>query len=374
MVKSKKSNAPKCSDDIANNIVHYGAFKDGLDFLTNIFNSHASTSIILRGNLGSGKMTLVEEAERLCGVLCIYLNPNHFHDDFSAMKYIAQALKLRLRPSLQDMMEDIEERCGTTDKKIVIVLSDFEEFCRQKQSLLYCLTNLTQHGDNISLLGITRNLDCTECLEKRVRSRLNTLFHELSTPYRSKAEYVEFASLLLGGAHLPDKLVEQLEFMYLTGNRSIRPLKRYLLSICTWDEEGVFCVNAPCSEQATNPQNDFSNMADRFSWLTRSQRELLKLAVCYCNSHSTAEFSLHELRNYACRINYHRFQTNTQECLKNTLLLCRVMFLKTRKLHQEISQSTVFVICVAPKQLRALCEQNQEHSNIKTDPLWKRLH
>ncbi|KAH9413046.1 origin recognition complex subunit 4 [Dermatophagoides pteronyssinus] len=66
----------------------------------------------------------------------------------------------------------------------IIVLDNFDVFCRKQQTLLYNLLDLTQHGQSILVIGITRRLDYLELLEKRVRSRLTQRVVHLVSPFK----------------------------------------------------------------------------------------------------------------------------------------------------------------------------------------------
>lgn len=74
----------------------------------------------------------------------------------------------------------------------IILLNNFEIFCRKQQTLLYNLLDLTQHGRSILLIGITRRLDYLELLEKRVRSRLTQRVVHLISPFEDLEQYQDY--------------------------------------------------------------------------------------------------------------------------------------------------------------------------------------
>lgn len=364
-----KQKPPQDIRSLTDRIVHYGKFAEGYDFLRGLMLSNDATTVIIRGNIGSGKKTLVKSVMNdLKDATVIYIEPCHCTDDYSTLKRIAQDLNLKSKPSLQELTEDIEEKSTKSKNKIVLVLIDFEEFCRQKQSLLYSLTSITQHGGNINLVGLTVSLDCTERLEKRVRSRLNALFHELSPPYTTEDEYVEFASHLLGTYKLSDKLIAHLKYNYLHGNRSLRQLKRFLITICVWENRSLILLD-PKVGISTGGQTEVEAFSDRLRWLTKNQLELLKLAVFYCFEKSCLDFNINELYDTASKHNYPSFSCS----LRDVAYLARTCFIVTNKPNEIIDQHSVFTINVTPTFFRHVIKSNAEFHWLKTDQFWKRL-
>lgn len=372
-----KNKRPTNYLELNEKIVHYGGFLEGIEFLNNLVKTPGSTSVIIRGNPGTGKKSLINEVESLNkdNVIVIHISPYIYTDDFAALRYIAQKLKLTLRStSMSDILEDIQQRSGTTKRKIIIVLHDFEEFCRQKQSLLYTLSHLTQHGKDISLIGLTISPDCISNLEKRVRSRINGLFYELKAPYTNKEEYVEFASLLLGGYKIGDPLKYQLEFMYETNTNSIRILKRYLADICSFSSRGVMTVEES-TEGAWDTENDNYDLAGRIVILTKHQLELLKVAVCYCNSlgATQTEFTLQSLSDYARRHNFNSFDSSSSIALRDAATLAQMSLFKQSNHEETTTIHSTFSIGLTPVHLRRILDTHPELHSIKTDPLWKKL-
>lgn len=362
-----KQEPPASIIELTDRIIHYGKFAEGCEYLKNLMQSNNSTTVIIRGNVGAGKKTLVKTVMNdLKNVRVIYVNPYYCTDDYSTLKGIAEQLDIKVKPSLQELMEDIEVKSTKSKHKIVFVLIDFEEFCRQKQSLLYSLTTLTQHGENINLIGLTVNLDCTEKLEKRVRSRLNALFYELSLPYTNEIEFVEFATHLLGKYNSTGHLTEQLKYNYLRGDRSLRQLKRYLMSVCYWDINNKLTI---LPEPEAGCKNEVDSLRDRLRWLTKNQLELLKLAIFYCFEKNRLDFSANDLCSTAMKHNYPAFSCK----LVDIALLAKMSFIKTNKPNQIMDQYSVFTINVTPTSFKNVIKNNNEFHFIKTDQFWKRL-
>lgn len=393
---SKIYQPPSGPTEIADKIVYYGAFLEAYQYLTGLINSEISTSIIIRGNAGSGKKSLLEavssesilkarsplknknllDTSITCEpgdkLIIIYLNPSYYTDDFMAIERIAATLKLKPKHKISELIYDIEEQIQKIDKKILIVLLEFEEFCRKRQCLLYSLTHLIQHTDNAVLVGVTLSLDPTENLEKRVRSRLNAHSYELSPPYRNKEEYVEFASALLGNYKIVGNLKAQLENMHTFGLKSIRELKRYLISMCSWDSKGDLTVNQPTSVRL-NMLNDISSFVDMFTWLTTPQQEILLIAASYCKSKDEKNFTLKDLELYAKRHNY-SFDFNSPLSIRNVARLAYLDLIRLFKPNEPISELALIALQFKPIQLKKVVELNSDiQHSIKTSPLLKYL-
>lgn len=359
---------PKSHQDIVSKILHHGRFKEALDYLTYMLKSETSTSIIIRGSVGIGKTSLVREAIKKCDVIDIWLRPTHYTEDFSALRHIATELKLNPRDSLSEILEDLEERCLGTDKRIVICLPDFEEFCRKRQSLLYCLTHLTQHGVNISLIGLTYSLDCTEHLEKRVRSRINAEIYNLKPPYENFEDYLEFAKLLLGGHKINKELELELETMFMQGQRDIRTLKRQLIFVCTWPK-GKLVVGNPVKE---HNQDHMCLLEQRVKWLVKPQLDILMMAMNYCYSFTTNDFRLSELDEYGRR-KCKKFDAISHVAIRNASFLVKNSFFIQIKRQQFLDRNSLLTLNILPYHFRKIMANNPDLHHVETDNLWKRL-
>lgn len=368
---------PKSIEEIADKVVMVGGFMDAYNFLMKNVKAKDSTSLIVKGSIGTGKKTLIRTFKGMNNthikpqITLIELNPYYHTDDYSAVKYLAKELGLKPTTSIKDILEDITKHGTKSESKIVIILYDFEVFCRQKQSLLYCLTNLTQHCRNFSLIGLTMSIDCLENLEKRIRSRLNANFYSYQ-PYKTKDEFIDFAQSILGNYKLSVQFKDELEIMWSMGNRSIRTLKRYLIAHCSWSKRGVFSVCEPKEELSFRYGKEIHSLEQRLSWLTRPQMDLLILAIAYCNDLSTQEFSLMHLGEYAARHNYQSFNPEDPITLKSAALLSKIGLFKQVKLGQMISLMTVFSYGVSPMDFKVALERNSDFQSLKMIPFWKK--
>lgn len=408
--------------EVADRIIHYGNFKRSLDSLIGFFENNCAHTMIIRGNTGSGKRTLVTEAEKHCSnkIKCIFLNPYEFNDDHAALRRIARRLGFKRALTTSEIIDEIRAQSrpgdsagtGKTPKKdnikkirqrIVIVLQDFEQWCSRKQSLLYILTSLVHRdtiqdgGDpkdigGIRLIGLTLSLDPLEELEKRVRSRLNANVHEHWYPYTTINEYVEFASLLLGGFKInkSKQLRDQLEYLFNFGERSIRCLKRYLVGLLTRDQEGRLVVNTKGlgepSEVKTTCASYILNEGHRINTilgsLTPTQLDLIKVAMRSVAEDKACKFTLSDLAKYVN--NRHTCGSDKKKLIdieselfhKNLDLLIRMAIfrpLTMKALDHGINMSTPFAFGIMPAHLKAIVEKNKDLHRVKTDLLWKGL-
>lgn len=352
---------------------HFGGFKEGLEVVLKKLQAEKSSSLILRGNVGCGKKTLIREAESMCDVISIHLNPHHYPDEYTGLRHIAIKLGLEISSSIQEIMGAIEVSTKRTKKRILVVLEDFEGFCRTRQTLLYCLTSLVQHGYKFTLIGLTCSLYWSENLEKRVRSRLLADFYELTPPYRTGKEYVQFASLLLGGYQIRGILKDQLEYIYkISTNGSIRELKTYLNFNFEQDKNGIWTIKEPLL-QLDDPNNDMQAMAERLGWLTKTQMDLLKIAVCFCSERGTRDFNLKSLVFYATKHKHNTFEVTSTVATRNTALLVKCGLFRQSKQSQRIDTLTTLTLGITPKELKIILVQNEDFHCIKTDSLWKKL-
>jgi Cdc6-like AAA superfamily ATPase len=367
---------------ILDKVIHYGAFKENLDKIIDIMRSSYAGSVVVRGNSGSGKRTLIKEAAKVTKVKCVYISSDFFTDDYAAMKAIASQLGFRARGAhIADLMREIKSK-ARGNEKLVIVLSDFEEFCRQRQSLLYNLMNLIHtdpnqldKGPNLTLIGLTVSLDWAENIEKRVRSRLNAKCIEISFPYRNKEQFVEFASELLGGYKIDDDLKEHLEYIYnFLPNPSTRTLKKYLSKMVDIDKRGNVVLDFDPTNWNTDYQINPNNLLrERLRHLTRSQLDLFKLAVNYCYTNSKPSFTLKELDDHAHRKECKFFLLKSSLTLCDTSVLLKMKLIKPAKHDQPISLDSVFLPGATPNQFKAVISGAAELHSTQTDMLWRTL-
>lgn len=319
-------NATEISERI---ISDRGGFADGYNYLESLFSSKFNGSLILRGPPGIGKKSLVSMAAKSHKLNTILISPYLQSDDMATLKKIADHLKVPYRNSIPNMVEDIGRILKKSGVKVVIVLNNLEEFCRDtRQSLLYQLTDLVQHGKNICFIGITISLTCLDGLEKRVRSRLSSLSYDLKPPYSNVDEYIEFASLLLGGYQFTEDFQDQLEFLYNFGYRSLTYLKQYLISVCEWDSDNKLTVNytKPEDRNLLIPRNRASYSKDRFLNLTKDELFLCTMACLYCIEEDKNIFKLNELERFTKRHNQPKFRASDANYIQATVSLseCRL--------------------------------------------------
>lgn len=366
---------------ISDKIVHYGAFKEALDKIVDIMRSEYAGSVIIRGNPGSGKKTLISEARNITGVKCVLLSSAFYNEDYTAMKSIVTDLGFKTRGTrIADLMDDIKTSAKGKEK-LVIVLVDFEEFCRKRQSLLYNLMNLIHtnpneldKGLNLTLIGLTATLDWAENIEKRVRSRLNAKCIDLTFPYQSSDEFVEFASELMGGIKIDEDLSEHLKYIYNFSNRSIRTLKKYLYNITYTGKKGKLKISFDPESWSEDYQFvDVIFFRERLRYLTRPQLTILLLAVSYCDLHDTIYFTLLDVHRLAQDRNYKFFDLTAPNVMKDTSLLMKLKLLKPAKADQVVNEEAVFYPASTPKQLKATIEGDHTLQFSGTDVLWRKL-
>lgn len=365
---------------ILDKVIHYGAFKESLDKMVDVMRSECAGSVIVRGNPGSGKRTLIEEAEKIAKIKCVYVSSHFYNDDYSALKAIATELGFNARAAhISDIMGEIK-KSAIKKEKLVIVLLDFEELCRKRQSLLYNLMNLihtdshqTDKGPNLTLVGLTVCLDWAENIEKRVRSRLNAKCINLTSPYTNVKEFLEFTSLMLDGYKIDSDLKEHLEYIYLLlPNPSIRTLKKFLNNLVDLDAKGKLEVNFDPNDWNDNYQINPNNLLrERLRYLTRNQLDQLKFALHYCFLHSKTGFTLRDLHELAK--NSKSFDLTSTLRLCDTALLLRLKLIQPAKHDQPIDLESMFYPACTTKQLRAVVSGAPDLHRSVTDQFWKSL-
>ena len=368
---------------ISDKVLHYGRFKDALDKVVDLMRSEYPSSVIIRGNPGSGKITLVEEAIRLTKVKSVFVSPEHYNDDFVAIKAIAEELEFTVRgSSVSKLMDEMRVKMSSGGEKIVIVLEDFEDLCSKRQSLLYNLMNLIHtnptkidKGPNLTLIGLTCNLEWAENIEKRVRSRLNAKCIDLKLPYSTLDEYVEFVSQLLGGYKVRGEFREQIEYMYWFTNRSVRSLKRYLTNICQVDEDSKKL------EVQFNPEafrDDYQMLhnnllRERLRHLTTPQLDLVKMAVFYCYRSKSVGFTLGKLCTEPCMEGHARLDAHDSRLYRDAALLVKLRLFKPDKVEQVVGLEALMYPAVTARQFKLVVDGDNALHSTRTDALWRAL-
>lgn len=383
---------PRCAKDIEDSIVFYGEFYEAFEYMLRTFRSKTPAFIILRGSSGCGKKTLIQQAQLYLFVGIVYLE---FDDHTSEQEYLFQvAQKLKWESSSENdtqgaTIEDLLKILEATRKKFVIVLPNFEKFCCHNQSLLYSLANLSRQRCNISIVGLTCRFDCANNLKKPAKSHLNAVFYELIPPYKSKQEYVEFASLLLGrDLSTVPRVKKSLERIYIN-TKSMRDLKSYLISICSWNNKKELMINSTKGSTMV-PGCGLTYLERCLASLSRLQQKMLKTAVSYCNALETCTFTLWDLEvNPPPLEGYHVLERKHKQILEDaktlvsmglfippTILSCDQVKLGNKQPkssdHQEISLETEFTIGVPPLEMRVVNEWDSKNSAPHKKKLWNR--
>ncbi|KPM09457.1 hypothetical protein QR98_0079930 [Sarcoptes scabiei] len=170
----------------------------------NLLRRSEASSLIVCGDAGIGKKTLIKNCLASFSIFldeCFDRNSadrshRSMNEDFKHLKI--SLLKFDgLIHGKNDLatIRLIALRFLTENEKnfrSIILLNNFEIFCRKQQTLLYNLLDLTQHGRSILLIGITRRLDYLELLEKRVRSRLTQRVVHLISPFEDLEQYQDY--------------------------------------------------------------------------------------------------------------------------------------------------------------------------------------
>lgn len=371
--------------EIMDKVLHFGAFEEALKIMVDLMKSEYPCSVIVRGQVGSGRKTLIGEASNIAKVQCIDIDPLQFNEDFGALRRIVDEIGLKTRgSSVSELTQEIRDKADK-ENKLVIVLHHFEDFCRKRQSLLYNLmnllqTNINEHdkGPNITLIGLTTYLDWTDNIEKRVRSRLNAKLIDLSYPYRNLKEYIQFTSMLLGDHKLNEQFKEQLSYMYHFGSQSVTYLKHYLNTISHYDKKRRrLVVNFDPDRYRTDYQRNFNILLKRrLLDLTSPQLELIKLIVCYYYNREDeldSSISLKLVCEYAQLKNMQTFSEKNEMMYRDADYLLQLGFLDMEKLGQSIGFETKFRPTITGKQFKAVLQMDPALSNLRTDLMWKKL-
>lgn len=148
-------------------------------------------------------------------------------NDASTVRYIGRCLEV---PPGGDILQTLNiYREKRPEANLVIIIDEFDVFCRKNQLLLYNFFDLLQYVRHMLVIGLTARYDCIELLEKRVKSRMNHKIVNLVSPYRKFGEYLDFARQLLPPhIELTDAIRARLEWQY-SKSYSIRALKMCLL-------------------------------------------------------------------------------------------------------------------------------------------------
>lgn len=181
-------------------------------------------SVLLVGPRGSGKSWVVEDtftklnSNPKCkgNFIKVYLNGLIHTDDRLALLDIAHQLQLEanMEESLHLSYASalnylLTAVCsgGQASKSVVFILDSFDLFTHHKNQMLLCnLFDFTRSANTpIAIVGLTRRLDVTEMLEKRLRSRYSHRQILLLCDYRFE-EYLDMTRSLLS---LPNSFTDK---------------------------------------------------------------------------------------------------------------------------------------------------------------------
>lgn len=285
--------------------------------IRNAVASADSNSVLICGSRGSGKTSLVEHClaaeDAEARTTLLRLDGGVDASELNAFRFITREMDIE-ETDLPRMMSALREKCESSKRSAIIILDEFDIFCRRNQTLLYNLFDLAQKTTYICIIGMTTRLDCIELLEKRVKSRMNQTIIQLTSPFGSISDYISYATSLLATSgvvfdkttkkssakkqttstslSIPGDLSTPLKQLF-SRTRSVRELKRYLVS---------YLVDVCANSVQTNRRHSESSTARYLSSLPVSELSVLLLAVKHCRNRSEETFncnllagSLHEV-------------------------------------------------------------------------------
>jgi origin recognition complex subunit 4 len=175
------------------------------DILSNCLLNQENNSILCLGPAGGGKRTTIHNCLEALQkdqpdkrFVQVHLNGSLHKDDASTLKEISSQLcsddVFRPTSSVQDNMNFLTDTLRDLSVKNIpmfIILDDFDQFvCWSKQTLLYNLFDQTQSAHaRLVVVGISRRLNVSQSLEKRIKSRFSS--REILFPYPSLDQIVE---------------------------------------------------------------------------------------------------------------------------------------------------------------------------------------
>merc|ERR1719270_484263 len=192
-----------------------------------------SNSLLVLGPRGVGKTALVSHVMRKAAAIPswrdnavrVELSGLIQTDDKLALRDITKQLKLEnvvgdrvfgsFAEHLSFLLASLKTGDSTASKPIVFILDEFDSFCSHKnQTLLYNLFDVAQsRAVPICVIGLSSQIDVTELLEKRVKSRFSHR-HLYLWPLKDSKAHLDLALQLLTlnteGSSTWDKEVKEL--------------------------------------------------------------------------------------------------------------------------------------------------------------------
>jgi len=243
-----------------------------LEMLCRTVDKGESNSLLVLGPRGAGKTALVRHVLRVASekrdwsenVVVVHLSGLIQTDDKVALRDITKQLNLEnvvenkvfgsFSEHLTFLLASLKTGDSSSSKPIVFILEEFDSFCSHKnQTLLYNLFDVAQsRAVPICVLGISAQIDVTELLEKRVKSRFSHR-HLYIWPPTELSNFIDlilgFLTLNLEGSqdwdnHVQNffgkKDVKALLSDVFKVDKSIKTLKKFLiLAIIQMNSEGA---------------------------------------------------------------------------------------------------------------------------------------
>jgi len=187
-----------------------------LEMLQRTVDKGESNSLLVLGPRGVGKSALVKEVLHQAqqrkdwkdNVVLVQLSGHVQTDDRVALRDVTKQLNLEnvvgdrvfgsFSEHLSFLLASLKTGDSSTSKPIIFILDEFDSFCSHKnQTLLYNLFDVAQsRAVPICVVGISSQIDATELLEKRVKSRFSHR-HLYMWPPEDSSSYITTAQHLL---------------------------------------------------------------------------------------------------------------------------------------------------------------------------------
>lgn len=150
------------------------------------------TNVFIHGNTGTGKTAVVKyvlrDLDRVCQihnikVKSIYLNCETVDTHYSVLQNIGNYLMNRWEEHipftgwpLEKVYQTVRDRLNSFGGVFIVVLDEIDKLVTKSgDDVLYHLLNLNEDADKakLSIIGISNNIQFTQILDARVRSRLS---------------------------------------------------------------------------------------------------------------------------------------------------------------------------------------------------------